>query len=75
VSTSNRVVVCHHSIVWSVFNELIFRWKLGSTHIVNRLLKLMNTKCRMPYAQPRHAYSLVYSLPCHMFTTLGEYQP
>jgi hypothetical protein len=57
--------------VCPLFNELILGWELGSTHIVNRLLKLMNPKCRMLSAQLRQAYSLVYSLSCHMFLTLA----
>jgi hypothetical protein len=36
----------------SPFNELILGWQLGSTHMVNRLLKLMNTKCRMLSTKP-----------------------
>jgi hypothetical protein len=59
----------------SLFNELILGWELGSTHIVNRMLKLINSKCRMLSAQLHHADSLVYSLSCHMFPTLAEYQP
>jgi hypothetical protein len=35
----------------SLLNELIVGWELGSTHIVNRMLKLMKNKCRMLSAQ------------------------
>jgi hypothetical protein len=31
----------------SLFNELILGWQLGSTHIVNRTLMLMNPKYMM----------------------------
>jgi hypothetical protein len=75
VSTLGHAVVCQILIVCSFFNKLILGWELGSTHIVNRLLKLMNTKCRMLSAQPCRAYSMVYSLSCHMLPTLAEYQP
>jgi hypothetical protein len=57
------------------FSEVILGWELGSTHIVNRLLKLMNTKFRMFSAKPCHASSLDYNLSCHMFPTLVDYQP
>jgi hypothetical protein len=60
VSTSGRVVVCQPSIMISLFSELILGWALGSTHIVIRLLKLINTKCRLLSAKLCHAYSLDY---------------
>jgi hypothetical protein len=46
VSTLDRVVVCQHSIR-SPFNEIILGWVLESTHIVTRLLSLMNFTCRV----------------------------
>jgi hypothetical protein len=60
--------------VCPLFNELILGWELGSTHIANRLLKLMSTKCRMLSAQPCCPYSLINSLSCHMLPTLADYQ-
>jgi hypothetical protein len=72
VSTSSRVIVCQPSIMISFFGELFLGWELGSTHIVIRLLKLINTKCRLLSTKPCYAYSLDYRLSCHIFPTLAE---
>jgi hypothetical protein len=47
VATFGHVVVCQPLIVCPFFNELILGWELGSTHIVNWMLMLMNLKCRL----------------------------
>jgi hypothetical protein len=49
------MVVCQPLVMWLCanprlyvpFNELILEGKLGSTHIVNRMLMLKKLKCRM----------------------------
>jgi hypothetical protein len=63
-------VVCQPQVQWLCanprssfpFNELILGWELGSTHIVIRLLKLINTKYIILSTKPCHSYSLICSL-------------
>jgi hypothetical protein len=47
VSTFCHVVVCRPSISFAPFNELILEWEIRQTHIVIRLIKEMNFKCRL----------------------------
>jgi hypothetical protein len=53
-----------------LFNELILGWELVSIHIVNMMLKLMNTKCRL-----LSPWILAFHVITHNFTILVEYQP